>query len=74
MATVGQTLNRSNPDRPATWYTGEVTAVSGRLLTCTLDNSTASIRAIAVDPVPAAGSRVLIVATATGNFCVGTIG
>lgn len=74
MATVAQVLNRTNPQRPARWLVGTVTAVDGRTCTVNLDSTTVEVTGLSIDPVPAVNARVVLVATGSGNFILGTIG
>lgn len=74
MPSVAEVLNRKQPPRPAQWLTGTVTAVAGRRLTLAINPGGSITQAVAVDPVPANGAKVLLVCTPIGNFVLGTIG
>lgn len=74
MPSIAEVINRTQLARTGQWYTGTVTAAAGRRLTLSLNPGGNTTQAVAVDPVPANGAKVLLVCTPLGNFVLGTIG
>jgi len=73
MPTPGRAYARIQ--RPATerHYPADVTAVAAPTVTVTLLPGTASTTATIIGTTPAVGARVLVLVTAFGNYCLGTI-